>query len=546
MKDLTRRILLALGAGSVVLVVYALGYRWGMATFEGEQLSFIRSLQVVLEALTTAGFGGDAPWSSPEMNLLIIAMNLTGVSLVFFGIPFFIIPLLEDAITPEIPTETALTDHIIVCTDSVRETAHRQELVDRDVPILFLKRDADEVQALRRDDIEAIQGNPETREALENANIGAAKAMLVDTDDEVSASIILAARRVAPDLRILSVVEDSQTESYHRYAGADEVVRPRVAVGKRLAAKVAGAHRHESLGPSEAGSEHLELTEILIEEDSEFVGEPIADCAFEEQFGSTVLGGWFHGEFIAPVEPDKPVHEHTVLLMLGHADELKTLRRNVTEQPSCQRVIVAGYGVVGQTVTESLRASGVSVTVVDTEAADGVDVVGDITDPEILDRVDASEADSIVLSLSRDSLAVYAALVIRDVAEDVDIVARADDVSSVQNSYDAGVGFTLSRAEVTGHMAATRLFGKKDSVEGSNDRQIARLEIPKLAGQRFGETSLAEAKGIDVITVLRDGQFQGQPSASFEFQPGDEVYLAVRETVELADGITAFDDDPSP
>lgn len=170
MKELTRRILLAMGAGSVVILVYTLGYRWGMATFEGEQLSFIRSLQVVLEALTTAGFGGDAPWSTPEMNLLIITMNLTGVSFVFFGIPFFIIPLLKDAVTPEIPTETALTDHVIVYTDSLREPAHREGFVDRDEPVLFLKRDADEVQTLRQDDIEVIQGNPETSEALENAN----------------------------------------------------------------------------------------------------------------------------------------------------------------------------------------------------------------------------------------------------------------------------------------------------------------------------------------------------------------------------------------
>lgn len=543
MKELTRRILLAIGAGSVVILVYTLGYRWGMATFEGEQLSFIRSLQVVLEALTTAGFGGDAPWSTPEMNLLIITMNLTGVSFVFFGIPFFIIPLLEDAVTPEIPTETSLTDHVIVYTDSLREPAHREEFVDRDEQVLFLKRDADEVQTLRQDDIEVIQGNPETSEALENANAAEATAMLVDTDDELSASIILAARRVAPDLRILSVVEDNQTESYHTYAGADGVVRPRIAVGERLAAKVAGAHRHESLGPSAAGSGQLELTEILIEEDSKFVGEALAECKFEERFDITVLGGWFRGEFITPVEPDQPLLDHTVLLVLGHAEELKTLRRNVTEQPPCHRVIVAGYGVVGQTVTESLRTSDVSVTVVDTEDAEGVDEVGDITDPETLESVDASEADSIVLSLSRDSLEVYAALVIRDFAENVDVVARADDISSVQNSYDAGVGFTLSRAELTGHMAATRLFDTQDAVEGSSDRQVARVQIQTLAGQRFGESSLAATEGVDVITVARNGQLRGRPSPSFEFKRGDVLYLAVREADELPDEITAFDPD---
>jgi hypothetical protein len=80
--DLSRRVLFAIGGGAVMLTAYATVYRWGMATFEGEHISYVRSLQVVLEALTTAGFGGDAPWASTQMNVLVILIRSFGFSFV--------------------------------------------------------------------------------------------------------------------------------------------------------------------------------------------------------------------------------------------------------------------------------------------------------------------------------------------------------------------------------------------------------------------------------------------------------------------------------
>ena len=56
---------------------------------------------------------------------------------------------------------------------------------------------------------------------------------------------------------------------------------------------------------------------VLIEKDSEFVGRTLSECRFRENFGFTVLGGWFHGEFVAPLAPDRELVEHTVLLVVG-------------------------------------------------------------------------------------------------------------------------------------------------------------------------------------------------------------------------------------
>lgn len=540
MTDIRRRIGLTVAGGGALLSVYTFAYRWAMATFEGEKLSYIRSLQVVLEALTTAGFGGDAPWSSPETNVLVIVMNLTGVLLVFFAIPFFVVPLLEGALRTDPPTETDLSGHVIVCADSPRETALRAELEKMGLTELFIKRDPDLVTDLVRDGVEALHGDPETTRTLEHANVSEARAIIVDVNDEVNANIILTARRCNPDVRVLSVVEDGDTEAYHEYAGADEVIRPRVAVGERLAMKAQGAGFRDAVTGSDR--DRLPLTEVVIETDSDLAGRTLSECGFREQFGLTVLGGWFHGEFVAPVDPDRQLLEHTVLLVVGETTELPTLEGGTAMQTPCTRVIVAGYGVVGRTVAETLSEDDIDVTVVDTVDKPGVDIVGDITDPATLQKANAAEADSIVLALSRDSLVVFAGLVIADHAPTVETLARADDVNYVQKAYDAGVEYTLALSEVTAHMATRRLFGPRDRDSPTGTFEIVRTRVPAFHGQTLADIDVRSETGVHVVAIERDGTLISPPEPTFEFRRTDTLVISGR-AADVADFERLYVDD---
>jgi Trk K+ transport system NAD-binding subunit len=528
MNDFRRRILLTVVGSVILLLTYASLYRRGMSLFEGEHVSYIRALQVTLEILTTAGFGGDAPWSSPGMNAIVIGMNLTGVLLVFFAIPFFVIPLLENVFQTEAPTETDLSDHLIVCADSPRETALRAELADREIPEVFIKQDAELVRELVRDGVEAIHGNPESERTLESANVADARAIIVDISDEINANVILTARRLNPAIQILSVVEDEDTEAYHEYAGADEVVRPRVAVGKRLASKARGRQFSDSVAGVESDHGSVPIAEILIESGSELIGRTLSECRFRQRFGLTVLGGWFHGEFVAPLEPDRRLVEHSVLLVAGETDELTTLSRRDPPRSLCRRAVIAGYGVVGETVAAELTESGVDVTVVDTEKRGGVDVVGDITDTETLETADVAGADAVVLALSRDSLVVFSALVLEDHAPSVETLARADDVSYVQKCYDAGAEYTLAVSEVTAHMVAARLFDPfVDGTEGDTEQiEVARVRAPGVQGDSLDEIGLLSETTLQIVAVEREGTLRSNPGGSFEVRESDTLILA--------------------
>jgi hypothetical protein len=114
---------------------FAVIYQYGMATFEDRPKTFLESLHLVVETFTTTGFGSDAGWSSPAMNLFVIVMGLTGVVLIFLALPVMVFPLFENAFQTTVPTEVAASraDHVIICTYSPRAGALIPELESEDV-----------------------------------------------------------------------------------------------------------------------------------------------------------------------------------------------------------------------------------------------------------------------------------------------------------------------------------------------------------------------------------------------------------------------------
>src|SRR6056297_2497645 len=99
-----RRTLISIFALVGVMLAYTVAYDYLMTTIENSPQPFTRSLRVVVETFTTTGYGSDAPWSTDAMRLFVIAMDLTGVALIFLALPVLVFPLFEEAIATAAPT----------------------------------------------------------------------------------------------------------------------------------------------------------------------------------------------------------------------------------------------------------------------------------------------------------------------------------------------------------------------------------------------------------------------------------------------------------
>jgi Trk K+ transport system NAD-binding subunit len=529
--------LLLIGA----MLMYAVLYHHGMRIYEGESLSFLHSLQVVVETFTTTGFGSDAPWDSPEMNALVIVMDLTGVVLIFMALPVLAFPLLEDVLSTTVPksVDNGLSDHVVICSYTPRAEALIAELDSWDVNYVIVEPDRDRATALYEDEYRVIHEDPESVTGLEQAELPAARALVADVSDQVDASIVLTAQEVAEDVPIISVVEEPDRTAYHRLAGADEVLSPRPILGESLASKVTTSITAD-LGDSVEIGDDFEIAELPIHRGSRLVGTTLADSGIREQAGVNVIGAWFRGEFETPPSPGATLTNGTVLLVTGREDQLEQLKElTLSEVRRFDRgkTVVIGYGQVGRTITSALDEADLPYTVVDQTGMEDVDVTGDAIEPETLREAGIDGARSAILALPDDTTAEFATLVIRDVSPQTEVIARAEETESVQKMYRAGADYVLSLATVSGRMIASTILEDEDVLSLDQQVEVVRTQASKLVGQTIGEALVRSKTGCTVVGAERDGTVITDVGPDFRVESGDELVIAGTD-----DGIRRFNE----
>lgn len=530
MSFLNRRTLSYLALVVVTTVALTIAYSVGMAVWEGRPRPLYQSLEVVIQSFTTTGYGEDAPWQSPQMNVLVILMQFTGIGLILTAVDIFAVPWLQNVLSPETPTSLPKREsHVVICAHTSRTDALITELAAREQSYVLVEPDEEQAQQLHQDDCEVIHGDPESTAVLEAAHVGTARAVVADSGDDTNASIVLSVRAVNPDVQVVTLVEDAELAQYHDAAGADEVLSPRQLLGRSLAAELPTAVT-ASVDDSVVIGEAFELVELAIEEGSELAHATFATADLRERFGVNVLGAWVEGEFQTPVDPDTELEPGTRLLAAGEPDRLTALRdatASTVRRLSSQRVIVAGYGDSGQAAHEALADTSSEVTVLDSVAKDTVDVVGDARDPTVLQEAGIDDASALLLMVGDDTAATLSTLIARKQNPDVRIVVRANEEANTQKLYRAGADYVQSLATISGRMLASTVFEDEDVLTYSKQINVVRLSADSLAGTTISEAAIRENVGCTVVAIVRDGEtITDFDPDSFEFQTGDAVIVA--------------------
>lgn len=554
--DWPRRIALAAGVVTFVVVTYAIIYQWIMGTYEGVQVPYLQAVQVVIESLTTAGFGGHAPWESNPANAWILFMNLSGVFLVFLAIPLFATPLLREVFERRPPDSTELTDHIIVCGYSEKDEVVRRELeelgqeLDREFPFLYIEPEPTLVRELIDRGVKAIVGEPARVETLRAANAEQAAAVVADVDDETNPSVILAAKVIDEDLPVLSVVRDRRVATHHEYAGADRVIKARESFGKSLAIRATSSYAQKFRNSVEI-EDDVEVTELVIEEGCELIGKTLEDIELYSEKGrdANVIAAWSGGKFLLSPPPDTIIRANAILVVAG---KIRTLEINrVHPIPGCtdrtERIVIGGFGTVGRTVWSALQKTGIETTVIDVRNGgtppdypphedagprreECIDVVGNITDRSTIERADVGNADAVVLCLDGDISTIYASILIAQVAPDVEIIARVDETESISTLYQAGADFVLSLSAVTGEILAAELLGILGEEGGflpaSTEFKFARAAGSHFAGQSLAEIDLRRQTGCTVAAVERGDKLWTDVRGDFIVEDDDVLIVA--------------------
>ena len=523
-----------------VLIFTAVAYRYGMRVYEGDPRTMIEALRFSIEMFTTTGFGGDAPWESQELNAFIAVMDLVGMVLLIGALPVVVTPLLEEAFSATVPTslDEDLADHVVVCSDTSRSPALIEEFDSHDIPYVVVEADDDRAMRLHEAGRRVVRANPESTDGLARANLADARALVTDVSDQVDASIVLAAKELSPDVRVISIVEDPKRERYHRLAGADDVLSPRTLVGESLAAKVTTALQSD-LAETVAIGDSIQLAEVTVPHGSSLAGSTLSESNIREQAGVNVIGAWFNGDFDAAPPPDATLSAGTVLLVSGRPDQLEALvdlTNSASRRFGAGETVIVGYGQVGETVADQLGAADLPVTVVDREDLPGVDVVGDATEPETLREADIESAQTVVLALPDDTTTEFTMLVVRDLAPNTQVLARVEEAESVPKVHRAGADYVLSLATVTGRLSASTVIEGRDVISLTQQIEVVRTTAARLAGRAIADADIREQTGCTVIAVDRGDETVTEIGPDTRIQSGDELVV-----VGTDEGIRAFE-----
>jgi Trk K+ transport system NAD-binding subunit len=500
-----------------------------MAAFEREAVSYIQSIQVVVESITTAGFGGHAPWSSGFMNAYVLVMNLTGVLFVFLAVPVLVVPLFREVFKTHPPTSIDASDHIILCTYTPRGEALIAELDSRGHEYVIIEPDRETAEALHEAGYRVIPGDPESTTVLHNASLPTAAGVIADAADDTNASIALSVHEIDPDVRVVTLVEDPDLAPYHRFAGADAVLSPRQLLGDNLARQVPTAMKTVVNESVELG-ERIELVEMKVEAGSEICQRPLRDARLRERYGVDVVGIWKEGTFDSPVVPEEILEAGMRLLIAGEPRRIQALRQAATS--TVQRfprraVLIAGYGRAGRAAAAALTQMRTKVVVLDLQDKGSVDVVGDVRDPSVLRKAGIESATAAIVSVDDDTTAIFATLVMRELNPELYIIVRANKEGSEKKLYRAGADYVQSLATVSGRMMASTILKDEQVFTFEAQIEIVKLPVGNLVGQTLAEAEVRSETGTVVLAVVRgDDMITELDPDAFRFIEDDAVVIA--------------------
>jgi Trk K+ transport system NAD-binding subunit len=517
----TRR-LLALAIALMAFVVgSALLYQFGMARLEGKERSFWDSIEWAAETVTTTGYGYDSRWSHPAMVLLVIAVQFVGLFLFFLIVPIFMIPFLEERFEERLPRQAGdIANHVVIYRFGPAVETLLQRLESNSVPSLVVEIDEAAARAVLEQKQQVVFTRAE-EDALDVCRLMHARALVANGRDEENAAIVLRARQMGFQGEIFAFVEEPAHRRPIELSGATAAYTPRHIVAAALA-----AHASDRISPRLPGAEAiagLERRELRVPATTPLVGKTLGEANVGARSGATVVGCWSRSRLHARCTAGTRIEAGTLLELVGDPESLERaaalfgasyLRRSGP-------YLIAGFGEVGRKVHELLTDAGEQVRVIERQAVSGVDVVGNVLDPAVLERAGLKDSRGVVLALNTDDATLFATVISRDAAADVPIVARVNHARNLENIYRAGADYALSISDISGEMLSARLLGRAVRIREEH-RKVGRF--PVTFGRPIAELPIRQ-HGCSIIAIARNGAFVTRFDAATQVAEGDELYV---------------------
>ncbi len=320
----TRIVLLGLAA-MLIATFSSFGYYLIKKLVEDQVVGPMDAIYWTIVTLTTLGaYPGNIALTSVMGKLFTVGIVLTGVLLIFVGVPLTAAPWLERRLRDFLEPKLAPIPggkHVILVEYSDIGKQVVEELKIHEVPFVIIENREEKLRELRRHFLPYVHGEPFDDHVLKKANIDKALSLILTGEDSTNAYVCLAAGHINPDLRIVANLQNPKHENVMMKAGATKVVSSKSLVGILLAKRALGMYDLNIMDSHEA-LRGLEISQYTIIESSPLRGSTLRSTMIGQNTGATVLGVWANGDIQFNPPPNYVLREGVILVVIGSGEQL--------------------------------------------------------------------------------------------------------------------------------------------------------------------------------------------------------------------------------
>ena len=278
----------------VALVVLATVGVAGFHYIEG--WSWFDGLYMVVITFTSIGYGEVHPLSQAG-RAFNMGLIVSGAILVALAIGNLTQALLEFELTKVLGKRKMerdiekLREHYIVCGAGRVGERTARELARRPLPFVVIEKDEAALGRLPREWL-SITGDSTQEAVLRQAGIARAAGLVAaTTTDATNIYIVLTARSLNPNLKIIARASEEDAEKHLRTAGADTVISPYSFAGHRIAQSFLRPNVLDFLdiATSREGKTEMVIEEVFINEHSPLAGKTVGSSRIHHEYGVICL-----------------------------------------------------------------------------------------------------------------------------------------------------------------------------------------------------------------------------------------------------------------
>ena len=295
--------------------------------------TWLNALYMTVITITTVGYSEVQPLDEFS-KIFTIVLILTSVIILGYAISIITEYILSKNNFEEIKykkmqkTINAMKNHIIICGYGRNGKQAAKKLISYNRPFVVIEQDKDVIDKAM-EQIPFIHGNANEDEILRQAGIDKASSLLSALpNDSDNLFVVLSARQINKNLKIIS--RASQETSYQKLklAGADNVILPDKIGGDHMASLVVVPDLIEFIDNlSIIGKSNINIEEISIDQIYNATeAKTIRDLDLRKISGCTVIGfKTGDGDYIVNPEAETLLVPNSKIIVLGRPEQIDKL-----------------------------------------------------------------------------------------------------------------------------------------------------------------------------------------------------------------------------